>query len=142
MYICDVVLRMENFQMKNPEVFEGKSFQDILKEIYTQAVKKRKSIETLMDTIADMIEKPNDAAILVPVVRDLIDIGIKNDEHLVKIATIVQRLMTAGESSGQESGEWVLSQEDRDALMKEAKEFKDGKDIASDALSAMKVESE
>ena len=128
--------------MKNPEVFEGKSFQDILKEIYTQAVKKRKSIETLMDTIADMIEKPNDAAILVPVVRDLIDIGIKNDEHLVKIATIVQRLMTAGESSGQESGEWVLSQEDRDALMKEAKEFKDGKDIASDALSAMKVESE
>ena len=128
--------------MKNPEVFEGKSFQDILKEIYTQAVKKRKSIETLMNTIADMIKKPNDAAILVPVVRDLIDIGIKNDEHLVKIATIVQRLMTAGESSTQETGEWVLSQADRDTLMKEAKEFKDGKDIASDALSAMKVESE
>ena len=128
--------------MKNPEVFEGKSFQDILKEIYTQAVKKRKSIETLMDTIADMIKKPNDAAILVPVVRDLIDIGIKNDEHLVKIATIVQRLMTAGESSTQETGEWVLSQADRDTLMKEAKEFKDGKDIASDALLAMKAESE
>ena len=94
--------------MKNPEVFEGKSFQDILKEIYTQAVKKRKSIETLMNTIADMIKKPNDAAILVPVVRDLIDIGIKNDEHLGKIATIGQRLMTAGESSTQETGEWVL----------------------------------
>ena len=113
--------------MKNPEVFEGKSFQDILKEIHTQAVKKRESIEKLMDTIAAMIKKPADAAILVPVVRDLIDIGIKNDEHLVKIATIVQRLMTAGENSASPEGDWVLSQADRDSLMEEAKEFKAGK---------------
>ncbi|KKK56962.1 hypothetical protein LCGC14_3059300, partial [marine sediment metagenome] len=36
--------------MKNPEIFEGKHFQDILEEIHTQAVKKRESIEILMNT--------------------------------------------------------------------------------------------
>ena len=109
--------------MKNPEVFEGKTFQDILREIHEHSAKKRDSIEKLMDTIANMIEKPNDAAILIPAVKDLIDIGIKNDEHLVKIATIVQRLMTADNASNVgATGEWVLSQEDRDKLLKEAKE--------------------
>ena len=110
--------------MKNPEVFEGKTFQDILKEIHTQSVKKRDSIEKLMETIANMVKTPNEAAILIPSIRDLIDIGIKNDEHLVKIATIVQRLMTAdGASNVGAQGEWVLSQADRDKLLKEAKEF-------------------
>ena len=109
--------------MKNPEVFEGKTFQDILREIHEHSAKKRDSIEKLMETIANMIEKPNDAAVLIPAVKDLIDIGIKNDEHLVKIATIVQRLMTAdGASNVGAVGEWVLSQEDRDKLLKEAKE--------------------
>lgn len=110
--------------MKNPEVFEGKTFQDILREIHEHSAKKRDSIEKLMETIANMIEKPNDAAVLIPAVKDLIDIGIKNDEHLVKIATIVQRLMTAdGASNVGAQGEWVLSQADRDKLLKEAKEF-------------------
>lgn len=110
--------------MKNPEIFKGKNFQDILEEIHTHAAKKRESIEKLTDTIADMIKTPAEAAILVPTVKELIDIGIKNDEHLVKIATIVQRLMTSdGASNIGAQGEWVLTQDDRDKLLKEAKEF-------------------
>ena len=127
--------------MKNPEVFEGKTFQDILREIHEHSAKKRDSIEKLMDTIANMIEKPNDAAILIPAVKDLIDIGIKNDEHLVKIATIVQRLMTADNASNVgATGEWVLSQEDRDKLLKEAKEVAVGADDDIEKVSD-KIES-
>ena len=127
--------------MKNPEVFEGKTFQDILREIHEHSAKKRDSIEKLMDTIANMIEKPNDAAILIPAVKDLIDIGIKNDEHLVKIATIVQRLMTADNASNVgATGEWVLSQEDRDKLLKEAKEVAVGADEDIEKVSD-KIES-
>ena len=127
--------------MKNPEVFEGKTFQDILREIHEHSAKKRDSIEKLRDTIANMIEKPNDAAILIPAVKDLIDIGIKNDEHLVKIATIVQRLMTADNASNVgATGEWVLSQEDRDKLLKEAKEVAVGADDDIEKVSD-KIES-
>lgn len=127
--------------MKNPEVFEGKTFQDILREIHEHSAKKRDSIEKLMETIANMIEKPNDAAVLIPAVKDLIDIGIKNDEHLVKIATIVQRLMTAdGASNVGQQGEWVLSQEDRDKLLKEAKAVAYGADEDIEEVSD-KIES-
>ena len=127
--------------MKNPEIFKGKNFQDILEEIHTQAVKKRESIEKLTGTVAAMVKKPNDAAVLVPVWRDLIDIGIKNDEHLIKIATIVQRLMTAdGAANVGASGDWVLTQDDRDKLLKEAKEFTADVDEDVEELSE-KVES-
>ncbi len=127
--------------MKNPEIFEGKTFQDILQEIHTHAAKKREAIEKLTETIANMIEKPNDAAVLIPAVKDLIEIGIKNDEHLVKIATIVQRLMTAdGASNVGQQGEWVLSQEDRDKLLKEAKEVATGADEDIEKVSD-KIES-
>ena len=50
--------------MKNPEVFEGKSFQDILKEIHEHSASKRSEIKTLMQTLADMIKGPHDAAII------------------------------------------------------------------------------
>ncbi len=102
--------------MKNPEVFEGKTLQDILEEIYEHAANKRKTIDTLMESLTQLIKKPSDAAVIVPVVQDLLEVGIKNDEHLVKIATIAQRILTAGESSAS-TGEFVLSQADRDELL-------------------------
>lgn len=120
MYRYDVVLRMEKFKMKNPEVFDGKTFQDILEEIYTHAEDKRKTIDTLMESLTGLIKKPTDAAIIVPVVQDLLEVGIKNDEHLVKMATIVQRLITAGDASSTGGGEFMLSQKDRDELLEAA----------------------
>lgn len=142
--------------MKNPEVFEGKTFQDILKEIYTHAENKRKTIDVLMESLTKLIKKPSDAAVIVPVVQDLLEVGIKNDDHLVKMATIVQRLITAGDPSSGGGGEFMLTQRDRDELLEAAqadralaeekalKELEETvkeatKDIASDALS--KVES-
>ena len=106
--------------MKNPEVFEGKTLQDILAEIYEHASEKRKTIETLTETLTKLIKKSSDAAIIVPVVQDLLEVGIKNDEHLVKIATIAQRIMTAGESTTGASSEFSLSQKDRDELLEAA----------------------
>jgi len=119
MYRCDVVLRMEKFEMKNPEVFKDKTLQDILEEIYQHAENKRNTIDVLMESLTKLIKKPSDAAVIVPVVQDLLEVGIKNDEHLVKIATIAQRILTAGESSSP-SGEFMLSQKDRDELLEAA----------------------
>ncbi len=126
--------------MKNPEVFEGKHFQDILKEIHTHTTDKRESIKTLMDTLAGLIKKPQDAAVVVPAVRDLLEVSVKNDEHLIKIATIIQRLMTAeGSSMGGSSIEQLLSEEEKQVLLGEAKKVQEeaGKEALDELNTAL-----
>ena len=108
---------------KNPVVFEGTHFQDILKEIHTHAAAKRGQIKDLMDTLAQMIKTPHEAAIIAPLVKDYLDVAVRNDEHLVKIAAIVQRLIaTEINSSGGSSLDSILTDEEKEKLLEEAKE--------------------
>lgn len=111
--------------MKNPEVFEGLRFQDLMKEIHGHAGHKRDEIKTLMDTLASMITKPQDAAIIAPLVREFMEVAVKNDEHLVKMATIMQRLMAADVQGGGGSLESFLTEDEKNALLEEAKQIKD-----------------
>jgi hypothetical protein len=111
--------------MKNPEVFEGKSFQDILKEIHGHSASKRKEIKTLMETLADMINTPHDAAIVAPLVREFLEVAVKNDEALVKIAVIIQRLMTAEATATGSGIDELLSEDDKQKLLDEVKESQD-----------------
>ena len=108
--------------MKNPEVFKGKSFQDILKEIHGHSASKRKEIKTLMETLAGMIKTPHEAAIVAPLVREFLEVAVKNDEALVKIATIIQRLMTAEANATGAGLDELLSEEDKQKLLDEVKE--------------------
>lgn len=108
--------------MKNPEVFEGKSFQDILKEIHGHSASKRTEIKTLMQTLADMITSPNDAAIIAPLVREFLEVAVKNDEALIKIAVIIQRLMTAEATATGGGLDEILTEEDKKKLLDEVKE--------------------
>ena len=106
--------------IKNPEVFEGKNFQDLLKDIYNNSKAKKSQIKILMDVLADMLKKPTarptDAAIIAPLVKDFLDVAIKNDEHLVKIATIVQRIIAAETVSHQGGLNDFLTEEEKSRL--------------------------
>ena len=103
--------------MKNPEVFEGKSFQDILKEIHEHSATKRSEIKTLMETLAGMIKGPHDAAIIAPLVREFLEVAVKNDEALVKIAVIIQRLMTAEATATGQGLDQLLSEAAKKKLL-------------------------
>ena len=111
--------------MKNPEVFEGKSFQDILKEIHEHSASKRSEIKTLMQTLADMIKGPHDAAIIAPLVREFLEVAVKNDEALVKIAVIIQRLMTAEATATGQGLDQLLSDEEKKKLLEEVQEIQE-----------------
>jgi len=110
--------------MKNPEVFEGKNFQELLKDIYDNTSAKKTQIKTLMDTLANMLKapgsKPADAAVIAPLVKDFLEVAVKNDEHLVKMATIIQRLMSAETISRGTSLTDILTEEEKSELLKEA----------------------
>ena len=86
--------------MFNEEIFKGKSFSDILKEIHVNSTKKEKQINSLISQLQPLVKNINDATILVPLIKDYLDVGIKNDEQLVKMAAIIQRAIARNESEG------------------------------------------
>ena len=90
--------------MFDEEIFEGKSFSDLLKEIHTNSKKKEKQINSLIAQLT----------ILVPLIKDYLDVGIKNDDALIKMAGIIQRAMNRTESEG---GDFNLSDEEKKQLL-------------------------
>jgi hypothetical protein len=97
------------------EIFGSKKFSDLLKDIYENQKKKDRQINLLIADLKPLITGINDAAILVPIIKDYMEVAVKNDEHLVKLAAVVQRMV----SKTTEEGSSFLTDEEKDALLKE-----------------------
>ena len=79
-------------------VFGKKKFSNILEEIYNNQKKKETQITGLISELRPLIKDLGDATLLVPLIKEYLDIGIKNDEQLIKMATIVQRVLNNSSS--------------------------------------------
>jgi len=99
-------------------VFDGKNMSELLKDIYDKSTKKSKDIDELLRSIDDKIKGANDALMFAPVMQSLLETSIRNDDQLVKIAQIVQRIM-ASEMRSTASGDpsQLLSEEEKDQLL-------------------------
>ena len=82
------------------EIFKGKSLSDLFSEIYDNSKETRGQIKGLIGELKPLIENIGDATLLVPMIKEYMEIGVKNDEALIKLATIVQRLEIAKEKGG------------------------------------------
>ena len=100
--------------MFNDEIFEGKSFSDLLKEIHTNSKRKEKQINSLIAQLQPLVKNITDATILVPLIKDYLDVGIKNDDALIKMAGIIQRAMVRSESEG---SDFNLSDDEKKQLL-------------------------
>lgn len=85
------------------ELFEGKNLSDIFQEIYTNHSSKKEQIKSLIEKLVPLIDGIGDATLLVPLIKEYMELGIKNDEQLVKLAQIVQR-MDSGRKGGSSDG--------------------------------------
>lgn len=115
--------------MKDTEIYDGKNFTDLLSEIHHATLNKRKKIDDLIIDLRRLIKAPEDAVVVAPIIASYLEIMVKNDDHLVKIATIIQRIMAADKGSG--GGiEDILSDEDKEKLMADAmKELEDATSV-------------
>ena len=77
------------------ELFEGKSLSSLFKDIYDNSVHNKKQLEVLVGEVAGFIKDGDMAIQLIPMIKEYLDINVKNDEQLVKLATVVQRLIAA-----------------------------------------------
>jgi hypothetical protein len=101
-------------------VFGHKKFSDILEEIYNNQKKKDKQVNTLINELKPMIEEIGDATLLVPLIKEYLEIGVKNDDLLIKMAALAQRAM---QTSTTESN-LGISDEEKQQLLDEMNKFK------------------
>jgi hypothetical protein len=93
-------------------VFGKKKFSDILKEIYDNQKKKEQQITALIGK--PLINDIGDATLIVPLIKEYMELGIKNDEQLIKMATIIQRALATGKSEDEGFG---MTEDEKAQLM-------------------------
>ena len=117
------------------EVFEGKTLSNLLKDIYNISAERRKMISGLIAEWSKQVKSPQEAVLLAPIIKDLLEVGVKNDEQLTKVATVVQRIISADayQRNGGDPTE-VLTEAEKEQILKNADKdlLAATKDIASD----------
>lgn len=97
-------------------VFKNKKFADILEEIYDNQKKKEKQISGLISELRPLIQDTGDATVIVPLIKEYLEIGVRNDEQLIKVAQILQRVF---QNQGGEGDSFNISDEEKEQLLKE-----------------------
>jgi hypothetical protein len=116
------------------EVFEGKSLSDVFKDIYDNTEKNRQQLDVLTRELVSFIKDGDSAVQIVPMLKEYLEINVKNDDQLVKIAAIVQRLV-ASESKGGSEESYGLSDTEKEQLMKAVEETADDVQKYSDTIT-------
>ena len=80
-------------------IFGKKTVSDVLKEIYDNSKNKERQINALIGELKPLVENIGDATLVVPMIKEYLEVGVKNDEHLIKMVALVQRLEGGGKTS-------------------------------------------
>ena len=97
------------------QLFDGKNLSSLFKDIYENQLNKKKNISELIESLRKLIKNVGEATVIAPIIKDLIEVSVKNDDHLIKLATIAQRLASA-EAKGIGEDGW-LSESEKSQLL-------------------------
>tara|TARA_Y100000389_G_scaffold150003_1_gene149459 strand:- start:486 stop:920 length:435 start_codon:yes stop_codon:yes gene_type:complete len=100
------------------ELFKGKTFSDLMSDVYHNSKKKDRQINQLISQLQPLIRNASDATIIVPLIKEYLDVAVKNDDHLVKLTAIVQRYISTTQTITGESS--LLSEDEKIQLLKVA----------------------
>jgi len=96
-------------------VFGTKKFSDLLEEIYNNQKRRESQVTALISELKPMVTDIGDATLIVPLIKEYMEIGVKNDEALIKMATLVQRAL----NSTSEEGGLGISDDEKQQLLEE-----------------------
>ena len=113
------------------EIFKGKTLSDLFGEIYDNSKETKAQVKGLIGELKPLIENIGDATLLVPMIKEYMEMGVKNDEHLIKLAQVIQRLEATIARGGTE--EFDLSElqdliEEQGLMNDEVKQVGEGKE--------------
>ena len=118
------------------EIFEGKTFQDLTKDIYENTTKRKTQIDLLISEIHGFITTIDDVVMVAPIIKEYMDTAVKNDEHLVKLAGVLQRIISKSQGDSDES--MLLSDEEKEELMGTLQDTVEDLQKESDRLTSIK----
>ena len=121
---------------KDYEIFKGKKLSDLFQEIHQNSEVKRVQIDSMLSHLTSMISNPDDAVQLVPVIKDYMEVAVKNDEQLIKIAGIVGRILQAEMKGVNDEG--ILTDIEKEQLMKALEDEVSSIQLESDKIKNQK----
>ena len=98
------------------EIFNGKSLSDLFKDIYDNTTRNKEQLEVLMKEVVGFIKDGDTAVQIIPMLKEYLEINVKNDDQLVKMAAVVQRIISAEQKGGADD-EFGLSDKEKEQLM-------------------------
>ena len=97
------------------EIFKGKSLSDLFKDIYDNTTKNKEQLEVLMKEVVGFIKDGDTAVQIIPMLKEYLEINVKNDEHIVRIAQIAQRAIAIGTKAASSTD--LLTEEEKQQLL-------------------------
>ena len=126
-------------------LFQGKKFSQIMQDIYNRSTERKEKIDAVIETVIEPIlsKKETLRSHTSEMIRDFLDIGVKNDENLVKLAQLFQRVI-ANESKGSaiDESNYGLTSEEKKAIMKNNAEAADSLEKLLESVPKLKDENE
>ena len=102
------------------EIFKGTTLADMFKKIDENSSRNKIQIESLIQELMVFIKDPNSAIQLFPMISDFQEANIRNDELLVKLLAVVQRVMQTEAKA--EDGDYGLSEIEKDQIIRKLEE--------------------
>jgi len=99
------------------EIFKGKSLASLFEDIYQNQTYNRNQLDVLTKNITAMIKDGDTAVQIIPMMKEYLEINVRNDELLIKLASIVQKIISA-ENKGESESEFGLSENEKEQILK------------------------
>ena len=122
---------------KDFNIFGDKKFSDLSQEIYENSKLKKTQIDLLIQEVHSYIQGIEDIAIVGPILKELFDVGVKNDDNLLKLATVIQRIMNKQLDLTEDTS--LLSDEEKQELMDSLEEAAASLQDKSDEMQVDKI---
>ena len=120
------------------EIFKGKSLSDLFEDIYKNTERNKTQLEVLMKEVTSFIKDGDTAVQIIPMLKEYLEINVKNDDQLVKMAAIVQRIISS-ESKASSEDEFGLSEAEKEQLLNAVEEVASDVQKHSDNLESKNV---
>ena len=99
----------------NKEIFKGKTVAKLMEEAYRDKNEKSNQLRGMINQLKDLITDGGDAVMMVPLIKEYMDLLIKNDDVIIKMLGIIQKIETAAARAQEENG-GIMSDRDRQLL--------------------------
>ena len=104
----------------NFELFPGKNLSGLFEDIYENQKNKKTRISELIAEMKKIIRHSGDMAVIGPIIKDLVDTSVRNDESLIKMAAIAQRMIASKDKVDGDTG--FLTDDEKEQLLSELEE--------------------